>query len=99
MLPDAQLADFHFIRPLWLLLIPYVLWVHMKLRRAYSASIQWKGSIAPDLLTHLTVAGRNQFRIRPYQLMTCLLDRPLGACLGARDHAVHSRSGSSHHRY
>ncbi len=73
MLPDPQLADFHFIRPLWLLLIPCVLWVHMRLRRAYSASIQWKGSIAPELLTHLTVAGRNRVRIRPYQLMTCLL--------------------------
>lgn len=73
MLSDAQLADFHFIRPLWLILIPYVVWLHLRLRRAYSASLQWQGSIAPELLEHLTVAGRGRLRLRPYHLMTCLL--------------------------
>jgi len=66
-------ADFHFLRPLWLLFIPYALWLHFRLRRAYSAAIQWQGTIAPELLEHLTVAGRSRKRVRPYQVMTVLL--------------------------
>lgn len=65
--------DFHFLRPGWLLFIPYALWLHTRLRRAYSASLQWQGAIAPQLLEHLTVSGRAQRRLRPYQLMTVLL--------------------------
>jgi Ca-activated chloride channel family protein len=65
--------DFHFLRPLWLLFIPYALWLHTRLRRAYSASLQWQGAIEPQLLEHLTVSGRGPGRLRPYQLMTVLL--------------------------
>ena len=65
--------DFHFLRPLWLLFIPYALWLHTRLRRAYSATLQWQGAIAPELLEHLTVASRGHRRMRPYQLMTALL--------------------------
>lgn len=68
-----MLEDFHFLRPWWLLFIPYALWTHLRLRRAYSATIQWQGAIAPELLEHLTVAGRRRRRLRPYQLMTVLL--------------------------
>lgn len=70
MWPDV---DFHFLRPLGLLFIPYAIWQHRQLRRAYSAALQWRGSIAPELLEHLTVAGRGRRRLRPYQLMTLLL--------------------------
>jgi Ca-activated chloride channel family protein len=66
-------ADFHFLRPWWLLFIPYAFWLHVRLRRAYSATLQWQGAIAPELLEHLTVAGRGRRRVRPYQLMTVLL--------------------------
>ncbi len=65
--------DFHFLRPGWLLFIPYALWLHARLRRAYSATLQWQGAIASELLEHLTVAGRGRKKIRPYQLMTLLL--------------------------
>jgi len=64
--------DFHFLRPWWLIFIPYALWLHTRLRRAYSATLQWQGAIAPKLLEHLTVAGRGRKPIRPYQLMTLL---------------------------
>lgn len=69
-MPDA---DFHFLRPWWLLLIPYALWLHSRMRRAYDASLQWQGAIAPELLEHLTVGGRRRRRLRPYQLMTVML--------------------------
>lgn len=68
--PDA---DLHFLRPWWLLFIPYVVWLHFGLRHAYSASLQWQGAIAPHLLEHLTLSGRGTRRLRPYQLMTVLL--------------------------
>ncbi|MFT5443755.1 MAG: Ca-activated chloride channel family protein [Myxococcota bacterium] len=66
-------TDFHFLRPLWLVFIPYAIWLHLRLRRAYSAARQWQGAIAPHLLAHLTVAGGRERRLRPYQLMTALL--------------------------
>lgn len=69
-MPDA---DLHFLRPLWLLFIPYAIWLHVRLRRAYSASLQWQGAIEEELLAHLTVAGRRRWRLRPYQLMTVLI--------------------------
>lgn len=65
--------DFHFLRPWALLFVPYAIWTHVRLRRAYSATLQWQGAIAPELLEHLTVAGRRRRRLRPYQLMTVLL--------------------------
>lgn len=65
--------DLHFLRPWWLLFVPYALWLHTRLRRAYSATLQWQGAIAPELLEHLTVAGRRGRKLRPYQLMTVLL--------------------------
>ena len=49
--------DFHFLRPLWLLFIPYALWLHTRLRRAYSASLQWQGAIAPQLLEQFHTTG------------------------------------------
>ncbi len=66
-------GDFHFLRPWWLLFIPYAIWLHSRLRLAYSATLQWQGAIAPELLEHLTVVGRSRFRLRPYQLMTLVL--------------------------
>lgn len=65
--------DLHFLRPWALLFIPYAIYIHTRLRRAYSATLQWQGAIAPELLRHLTVAGRGRRQVRPYQLMTVLL--------------------------
>ena len=64
--------DFHFLRPWALLFIPYALWNHFRLRRAYSATRQWEGAIEPALLEHLTVGAGRRRRLRPYQLMTPL---------------------------
>jgi Ca-activated chloride channel family protein len=68
--PDG---DFHFLRPWALLFVPYAIWLHTRLRRAYSAALQWRGAIAPELLAHLTVAGQGRRRLRPYQLMTAVI--------------------------
>jgi len=70
---EWPMSDFHFLRPLWLLFVPYALWLHYRLRRADSAAFQWQRSISPELLPHLTVGDRAHRRLRPYQLMTAVL--------------------------
>lgn len=74
MLDDGGLGSFHFLRPWWLLLLPLLLWLYLRLRRAYSSALQWRDVIAPHLLQHLTLDGttaasRGTWRVRPYQLM------------------------------
>jgi Ca-activated chloride channel family protein len=68
--PDT---DFHFLRPWALLFVPYAIWLHLRLRRAYSAALQWQDAIEPELLRHLTVAGHGRRRLRPYHWMTAML--------------------------
>ena len=54
-------------------MIPAAVWLHLRLRRAYSAADQWRKVIAPHLLARLTVAGRDSGPLRPYQIMTMSL--------------------------
>lgn len=72
-MPDNVLAQFHFIRPAWLLLIPLAIWLHLRLRGRYNAAAQWRLAIAPHLLDHLVVGSGERFQLRPYQLMTAAL--------------------------
>lgn len=67
---EAALDQFHFLRPFWLLLVPLAIWVHLRLRRSFSASTQWQSVIPEHLLKHLVVSGRNRKRVRPYHLFT-----------------------------
>ena len=70
-MPDsAQLADFHFLRPWWLLLVPLAFVLHFQLRRAFSVADQWQGEIAEHLIKHLSVGSEGQRLIRPYQALT-----------------------------
>lgn len=72
-MPDAALDQFHFLRPFWLAVIPFAIWLHLRLRRSFSAAAAWQGVIAPHLLEHLTVGAKEANRVRPYQLMTAVL--------------------------
>ncbi|MCP4072074.1 MAG: VWA domain-containing protein [Hyphomicrobiales bacterium] len=73
-MPDLlALEQFHFLRPFWLAVIPVAIWLHLRLRVRYSAARQWKGTIAPHLLTALTLAGKDTKSLRPYQLMSAAL--------------------------
>lgn len=69
--PD--LADFHFLRPLWLwglvpagLLVWVVGWRDNVRRR-------WRGSIAPHLLDALVVERQRRWRVRPVHLTATLI--------------------------
>jgi Ca-activated chloride channel family protein len=70
---EIALENFHFLRPLWLLVIPFAIWLHLRLRRQFKAAAGWKNVIAPHLLQYLTVDGTSDKWLRPYQLMTAAL--------------------------
>jgi Ca-activated chloride channel family protein len=69
-MPDlGQLANFHFIRPLWLLMLLPSIFLFWLLHRKQSASIQWEGIISPHLLKHLIVGETQKKRMRPVNLL------------------------------
>ncbi len=70
---ETAIDQFHFLRPIWLVVIPFAIWLHFRLRHGFSATKQWEAAIAPHLLAYLTVAGKDAKRVRPYQLMTVSL--------------------------
>lgn len=70
---EGPFDQFHFLRPFWLAVIPIAIWLHFRLRRGVLISARWNGVIAPHLLKHLAVAGKDGNRIKPYQLMTTAL--------------------------
>ncbi len=51
----SVLADFHFIRPAWLILVPVVVWLWWWGRNAQDALRGWRGVMDPNLLDALTV--------------------------------------------
>ncbi|WP_109123880.1 VWA domain-containing protein [Dyella sp. C11] len=73
---------FHFIRPLWLLLLPLgplLLWWW---QRRNDPLQRWKGMIAPHLLTHLVVGGGQGWRPRPIHLVCAVIVIGSIACAG-----------------
>jgi Ca-activated chloride channel family protein len=73
---------FHFIRPLWLLLLPFgplLLWWW---RRRNDPLQRWKGMIAPHLLAHLVVGDSEHWRARPIHLVCAVIVIGSIACAG-----------------
>ncbi len=76
---QAALSDFHFLRPLWLLLLVPTLLLWLATRRR-STERQWRRVIAPHLLAHLKVGGEAGWRPRPLHLISaCLILGAFGA--------------------
>ena len=73
---------FHFIRPLWLLLLPWgpLLWWFWQRRN--DPLQRWKGMIAPHLLAHLVVGDSERWRPRPIHLVCAVLVIGSIACAG-----------------
>lgn len=73
---------FHFIRPLWLLLVPVgpllLWWWHHR----NDPLQRWKGMIAPHLLKHLVVGDHGAWRVRPIHLVCTVLILGGVACAG-----------------
>jgi Ca-activated chloride channel homolog len=67
----AWFSDFHFLRPLWLLLIPFVVLIYFAHNFREDIRVHWRRVIAPELLEHLIVKKADRWKIRPIQ-MVCL---------------------------
>jgi Ca-activated chloride channel family protein len=61
--------EFHFLRPLWLLVIPAAIVLVWIWHRRADVRERWKGIIAPHLLEALLVGNRSGFRLTPIHLV------------------------------
>jgi Ca-activated chloride channel family protein len=62
------LSDFHFVRPLWLLLLPLIGLLSWQLRRGTDPLRGWRRLIEPGLLSSLTVGGDHRGSVARYAL-------------------------------
>lgn len=69
----GALAQFHFLRPWWLLLGLVAAWLPWALGRRGDVRRRWRGTIAPHLLDALIVGERGRLAVRPVHLVTLLL--------------------------
>ncbi|MGV2828012.1 vWA domain-containing protein [Myxosarcina sp. GI1(2024)] len=65
--------NFHFIYPLWLLVLIPALWLFFLLRNQQEAQSQWNKLIAPNLLPYLIDKPIEKQQLRPYRLLVASL--------------------------
>ncbi|VVO43360.1 VWA domain-containing protein [Pseudomonas fluorescens] len=78
---EINLSDFHFLRPLWLLLLPFGALLPWLWRRSRDVQRRLRSNIAEHLLPHLLITPQDQQRLRPVHLVCALL--MLGAIAAA----------------
>ena len=78
---EINLSDFHFLRPLWLLLVPFGALLPWLWRRSRDVQRRLRSNIAEHLLPHLLITPQDQQRFRPVHLACVLL--MLGAIAAA----------------
>ncbi|RON52598.1 VWA domain-containing protein [Pseudomonas frederiksbergensis] len=70
---EINLSDFHFLRPLWLLLALFGALLPLLWRRSHDLQRRLRGNIAEHLLPHLLITPQDQQRLRPVHLVCALL--------------------------
>lgn len=70
---DIDLSAFHFLRPLWLLLIVPAIGLPWSWGRRHDLKHQLRGLIAPHLMEPLLIIPDDQQRVRPVHLLAALL--------------------------
>jgi Ca-activated chloride channel family protein len=70
---EINLSDFHFLRPLWLLLLPFAAFLPLLWRRSRDLQRRLRGNIAEHLLPHLLITPQDQQWLRPVHLVCALL--------------------------
>lgn len=70
---DIDLSAFHFLRPVWLLLLLPGILLPLLWSRRHDLARRLDGIIAPHLLQHLVITPVDQHRVRPVQLLGALL--------------------------
>lgn len=78
---EINLSDFHFLRPLWLLLALFGTVLPLLWRRGRDLQRHLRGNIAEHLLPHLLITPQDHQRLRPVHLLCALL--MLGAVAAA----------------
>ena len=78
---DINLSEFHFLRPLWLLLVPFGALLPWLWRRSRDVQRRLRSNIAEHLLPHLLITPQDQQRLRPVHLVCAVL--VLGALAAA----------------
>ncbi|OOV92855.1 VWA domain-containing protein [Pseudomonas sp. MF4836] len=78
---EINLGDFHFLRPLWLLLMVPGALLPLLWRRSHDLQRRLRGTIAPHLLPHLLITPSDHQHLRPVHLASALL--VLGALASA----------------
>ncbi len=78
---EINLGDFHFLRPLWLLLALFAALLPLIWQRSRDLQRRLRGNIAEHLLPHLLVTPQDHQRLRPVHLLCALL--VLGAVAAA----------------
>ncbi|VVP49578.1 hypothetical protein PS862_05318 [Pseudomonas fluorescens] len=70
---EINLGDFHFLRPLWLLLLPFGALLPWLWRRSRDVQRRLRSNIAEHLLPHLLITPQDHQRLRPVHLVCALL--------------------------
>ena len=65
----AWLSDFHFLRPLWLLVLPFAILVYFAHSFREDIRSRWRNVIAPELLEHLIVKKAGRWTVRPIHMI------------------------------
>lgn len=68
-----MIADFHFLRPLWLLALVAAPLLVFLIGRRTDVRAQWQGMIAPHLLDHLLIEKGAKRRFHPVHLTAALI--------------------------
>lgn len=68
-----MIADFHFLRPLWLLALLAAPLLVVLIGRRTDVRSQWRGMIAPHLLDHLLIEKGAKRRFHPVHLTAALI--------------------------
>ena len=70
---EIDLGAFHFLRPLWLLLVLPGVFLPLIWLRRHDLSRRLNGIIAPHLLDHLIITPKDEQRLRPVHLLAATL--------------------------
>ncbi|MGW8466426.1 VWA domain-containing protein [Pseudomonas sp. CLCA07] len=70
---EINFSDFHFLRPFWLLLVPFAALLPILWRRSRDLQRRLRSNIAEHLLPHLLITPQDQQRLRPVHLVCAVL--------------------------
>ena len=70
---EINVSDLHFLRPLWLLLLPFAALLPWLWRRSRNLQRRLRSNIAEHLLPHLLITPQDHQRFRPVHLVCAVL--------------------------